>query len=146
MARAPSKSTFTASERTESQVRLRVLSDRGWVGDRADCIGDVGTDAHDSAAVLADGFRRNCGSRPPFSAAQTPRPGCCRRDGNECRLRGHHNGHSSDKNAIETPYGKLRQCAVQRAAEGLAGWLAHRLQILPRLRAKWANRQRIARE
>ena len=70
MARAPSKSTFTASERTESQVRLRVLSDRGWVGDRADCIGDVGTDAHDSAAVLADGFRRNCGSQPPFSAAQ----------------------------------------------------------------------------
>ena len=70
MARAPSKSTFTALERTESQVRLRVLADRGWVGDRADCIGDVAIDGGDSAAVLTDGFRRNCGSRPPFSAAQ----------------------------------------------------------------------------
>ena len=52
------------------QVRLRVLADRGKVGDRADCIGDVAIDGGDSAAVLNGGFRRNCGSQLPFSAAQ----------------------------------------------------------------------------
>ena len=38
------------------QVRVRVCRGRAWVGDRAHGIGDVGTDAHDSAAVLTDGF------------------------------------------------------------------------------------------
>ena len=47
-----------------------MIADRGKVGDRADCIGDVVIDGGDSAAVLNGGFRRNCGSQPPFSAAQ----------------------------------------------------------------------------
>ena len=46
------------TERTISRcsVRVRVCRGRAWVGDRAHGIGDVGTDAHDSAAVLTDGF------------------------------------------------------------------------------------------
>ena len=39
-----------------NQVRVRVCRGRAWVGDRAHGIGDVGIDAHDSAAVLTDGF------------------------------------------------------------------------------------------
>ena len=35
----------------DKQVRVRVCRGRAWVGDRAH-----GTDAHDSAAVLTDGF------------------------------------------------------------------------------------------
>ena len=41
----------------EKQVRIRVIGGRAWVGDRAHGIGDVGTDASDSAAVLSDRFR-----------------------------------------------------------------------------------------
>ena len=40
----------------DKQVRVRVCRGRAWVGDRAHGIDDVGTDAHDSTAVLTDGF------------------------------------------------------------------------------------------
>ena len=39
------------------QVMVRVLGDRGWIGDSAHGNGGVRTDASDNAEVLADGFR-----------------------------------------------------------------------------------------
>ena len=49
----------TASERTVSQVRIRVLGERVWVGDCAHGIVIVHTDAGDDAEVITDAFRAN---------------------------------------------------------------------------------------
>ena len=45
---------------------------------------------------------RTGGREVPYAVPQTPRLGCRRRDGIESRLTGRYNGHSSDKNPIET--------------------------------------------
>ena len=49
----------TASERTVSQVRIRVLGDQMWVGDCAHGILIVRTDASDDTEVITDAFRAN---------------------------------------------------------------------------------------
>ena len=58
----------------DKQVRVRVCRGRAWVGDRDHGIGDVGTDAHDSAAVLTDepfGWVEVLGSALVISAGLT---------------------------------------------------------------------------
>ena len=49
----------TASERTVSQVRIRVIGERVWVGGCAHGIVLVRTDASDDAEVMTDAFRAN---------------------------------------------------------------------------------------
>ena len=95
-----------------------MLGGWAWVIYRVGGIGDASTDGRDSAVVLTNEFRPNCGSQPPFLVAQRLAlgAGCRRQDGNECRLTGHYSGHLSHENAIATHDSKLRQHAAQREA------------------------------
>ena len=58
-----------------------MLGGWAWVIYRVGGIGDASTDGRDSAVVLTNEFRPNCGSQPPFLVAQRLALGAADRTG-----------------------------------------------------------------